>query len=443
MVRVHSSEKLVLFGFFTTVILVGSGLLSLPAAWSGAKPLGYIDALFTSASAVCVTGLITVDTAQFSVLGKFVILLLIQTGGLGIISFTTLYLAVPKRKISFRSIHIIKEYYLDTVEYQANNIVRNIIVAAFSIELVGAVLLYFGFESTVRHGLLLVAIFHSVSAFCNAGFSTFSNGLLPYVGNPFVSLVIMALIVLGGIGFVVIQDVWRRVAIGRGRLLLHTRVVIVTTFVLIIFGAGGYLVLEWSNQLRSLSPGHRLLAALFQSVTTRTAGFNTIDQAGMYPSSKLFTLILMFVGGAPGSTAGGIKVTTTAIIVLAAVRGVGSGGEMTVGKRKIGGAAIARAHIFAVKALALLFVCIFLLTLTELHGRATEITFLQIVFESFSAFGTVGLSLGATQHLTALGKIVIILTMFAGRVGLISFAIPGVRAMHPTIEFPEGEVLIG
>ena len=443
MTRVFSSEKLVLFGFFTSVILVGSGLLSLPEAWAGPHPLSYLNALFTSASAVCVTGLITVDTAQYTRFGQLIILLLIQTGGLGIISFTTLYLAVPKRKISFRSIHIIREYYLDTVEYQANNIVRNIIVATLAIELAGALLLYLGFRSSVHRGLIFTAIFHSVSAFCNAGFSTFSSGLAGYLVNPTVSLVISFLIIAGGIGFVVIQDLWRRESGGERRLMLHTRVVLVSTAVLILVGLAMYLILEWNNQLRGLSFGNKLIAAFFQSVTTRTAGFNTINEAGMYPSSKLFTLVLMFIGGAPGSTAGGIKVTTMAIIVLAAVKGVGTEGELGVANRRIGAATISRAHIFAIKALALLFVCIFVLTLTELHGRTTDVSFLQIVFESFSAFGTVGLSLGVTPHLTELGKIVIILTMFAGRVGLISFALPGVRKLQANVHFPEGEVLIG
>lgn len=441
--RVLSSEKLILFGFFTLVILLGSGLLSIPEAWKGTTRLSYLDALFTSASAVCVTGLTTVDTAEFSRFGQLVILLLIQAGGLGIISFSTLYLAVPKRKISFRSIHIIKEYYLDTIEYETNNIVRNIVVATLIVELAGAALLYVGFRPTVHHHLLFVSVFHSISAFCNAGFSTFPDSLKAYAADPYVSLVVASLIVTGGIGFVVIQDLWKRAIGQRSRLMLHTRVVMTTTVVLILFGLGMYLALEWNNQLRPLSPVHRVVAALFQSVTTRTAGFNTISETGMYASSKLFTLLLMFIGGGSGSTAGGIKVATMAIIVLAAFRGVGTEGELTLGRRKIGPRTIARAHIFAIKALALLFVCIFLLTMTELHGRRTDVSFLQIVFESFSAFGTVGLSLGTTPHLTEFGKIVIIFTMFAGRVGLVSFAIPGAGRRIAAVDYPEGEVLIG
>lgn len=443
MMRVLSSEKLTLFGFFTTAILLGSALLALPAAWNGPRPLTYLNALFTSASAVCVTGLTVVPTDEFSRFGQLVILLLIQTGGLGIISLSTLFLAVPKRKISFRSIRVIREYYLDTIEYEAGSIVRNIVVATLSIELLGSVLLYFAFRPTVHHRLIFVAVFHSISAFCNAGFSTFSAGLTGYVSNTFVSLAVAFLIVMGGLGFVVLQDLWKRATGDRRRLMLHSRVVLAATVVLVLFGLGVYLALEWNNQLRALSPVHRVVAALFQSVTTRTAGFNTIHESRMEPTSKLFTLLLMFIGGAPGSTAGGIKVTTMAIIVLAAYRGVGREGSLAIGRRRIAPRAIAQAHIFAIKALALLFLCVFLLTLTELHAGRTRLSFLQIVFESFSAFGTVGLSVGATSNLTEFGKVVIILTMFAGRVGLISFAIPGAGKRLAAVEYPEGEVLIG
>jgi len=443
MARVVSSEKLNLFSFFVFVILVGSVLLALPFSWGGQRPIGYLNALFTSASAVCVTGLTTVDTSQFSFVGQLIIMLLIQAGGLGIISFTTLYLAVPKRKISFRSIRLVREYYLDTIEYETTNIVRNIIVATFAVEALGTILLYAGFAPTVHRELFFTALFHSISAFCNAGFSLFSSGLEGYVADPFISIVFMVLIVLGGLGFVVLQDVWRRVRGARKRLHLHTRVVLVATGVLILSGLVIYYLLERENLLKSLSPGNQIVAAAFQSVTTRTAGFNTIDEAGMTTSSKLITLLFMFIGGAPGSTAGGIKASTAAIIVLAMLKDVGIDGDMNVGNRKIGGRSIARAHIFALKALVLLFVCVFLLTLTELRGPGSEVSFLQIIFESFSAFGTVGLTLGATPNLSELGKIVIILTMFAGRVGLISFALPGVRRRPELIDYPEGEVLIG
>jgi trk/ktr system potassium uptake protein len=443
MARIVSSEKLNLFGFFLSLIAGGSILLMLPFAWKGGHHLRYIDALFTSASAVCVTGLGTVDTSQFTRFGQIVIMLLIQVGGLGIISFSTLYLATPRRKVSFRSVRLVREYYLDSVEYHANDIVKNIVVATFLLEAIGAVFLYFGFRPTVHHALLFTAIFHSISAFCNAGFSTFSDGMVPYVGDAYLSIVFMVLIVAGGLGFVVIQDLWRRWTGRRRHLSLHTRVVLIATAILILGGTIVYYFLERANELRGLGDGGQVLAAAFQSVTTRTAGFNTIDEGGMTTTSKLFTLLLMFIGGSSGSTAGGIKVSTAAIIVLAMIRGVGSEGEIVAGRRKIGTRTIAQAHIFALKAFVLLFVSILLLTMTELHAANSSLSFLQIVFESFSAFGTVGLTLGATPSLSDLGKVVVIVTMFAGRVGLISVAIPGFARRRAGIDYPEGELLVG
>lgn len=443
MARIVSSEKVNLFSYFILVILAGAFLLYLPISWRGPTRLAFIDALFTSTSAVCVTGLSSVNTALYTRFGQVIIMLLIQAGGLGIIAFTTLYLATPRRKVSFRSLRLVKEYYIDTVEHDATHIVRNILVTTFSIEAVGTILLYFGFEPTVHTGLFFTALFHAISAFCNAGFSTFSNGLVPYVSDPFVSLVIMALIVLGGIGFVVIQDLLRRATGERRRLHFHTRIVLASTSVLIVGGLIVYYLLERNYELKALPFGDQILAAGFQSVTTRTAGFNTISESGMTTTSKLFTLILMFIGGAPGSTAGGIKVSTAAIILLAMLKDVGLDADLNVGRRKIGGRTIARAHIFALRALVVLFISVFLLTLTELHRPGSDLTFLQIVFESFSAFGTVGLSLGATHQLSYLGKIVIILTMFTGRVGLISFAIQAARRGTVRIDYPEGEVLIG
>lgn len=443
MARIVSSEKVNLFSYFVFVILAGAFLLYLPISWKGPSRLAFIDALFTSVSAVCVTGLVSVNTALYTRFGQVIILLLIQAGGLGIIAFTTLYLATPKRKVSFRSLRLVREYYIDTVEYDASHIVRNIMIATFAIEGIGTLLLCFAFEPTVHTALFFAALFHSVSAFCNAGFSIFSSGLVGYVSDPFVSLVIMGLIVSGGIGFVVIQDLVRRASGQRKRLHLHTRIVLIATAVLIVGGLIVYYLLERNYELKRLPFGDQVLAAAFQSVTTRTAGFNTISESGMTTTSKLFTLILMFIGGAPGSTAGGIKASTAAIIFLAMFKDVGLDADMNVGRRKIGGRTIARAHIFALRALVVLFVSVFLLTLTELHRPGGDLSFLQIVFESVSAFGTVGLSLGATHDLSVLGKIVIILTMFTGRVGLISFAITGARRSTVHVEYPEGEVLIG
>ena len=320
MTRIVPAGKVLLFTFFIGVIIAGSLLLTLPDMWRGKGELAYIDALFTAVSAVCVTGLVTVDTSQFTMLGQIVILLLIQTGGLGIVTFSTIYLTGPTAKISLSNRQIINEYYVESVEYDPRRIVRNIVILTFTAEAVGTLLLLGGFRGHAHGSLLFSALFHSVSAFCNAGFSLYDNSMEDYSGNGLVLGTIMALIILGGLGFVVVQDVIRKFRRRRHRLSLHSRVMLAGTVVLIIGGALFYLVMEQRHSMRSLSHGNRVLGALFQSVTTRTAGFNAINEAEMTMPSKALTLLLMFIGGGPGSIAGGVKVTTFVLMLAIALR---------------------------------------------------------------------------------------------------------------------------
>lgn len=438
--RTVSAERLFLFSYFLVLIFIGTILLSIPAAWNGDERLYLIDALFTATSAVCVTGLITVDTALYSIFGKAVILFLIQTGGLGIISFTTLYLAAPRKRISFRSIGFVKGYYLDTVEYKAEHIIRNIVLTTITLELIGSVVIYIGFRKEGDFSYLN-ALFHSISAFCNAGFSLFSDNLEAFTFNRWISGGIMVLIVLGGIGFVVLQDLAGRVTGKRARLHTHTKIVLLSSGFLIFAGTLGYLIFERNGTLEGYSGGARIMAAFFQSITTRTAGFNTISQGDMSLSSKVLTLPLMFTGGASGSIAGGVKVTTVFLVILSIFSSGDENAEVRFGKRKISGNDLKNASLFVIKAILILFMSILALSIAEGRGDAG---FLQIVFESFSAFGTVGLSLGLTPELTGAGKFIIMLTMFAGRVGLISLAMNQPRkAIERQIRYPEGEVLIG
>ncbi|MBN1685535.1 MAG: potassium transporter [Spirochaetales bacterium] len=435
-----SADRLLLFSYFIVIIIVGTILLSLPAAWNGAGRLPFIDAFFTATSAVCVTGLITVDTAMYSSFGKGVILFLIQTGGLGIISFTTLYLAVPRKRISFRSIGFVKGYYLDTVEHKAEHIIRNIVLTTIALELIGSCIIFVGLRKQGDFSYPN-ALFHSVSAFCNAGFSLFSDGLEGFTANRWVSGGIMTLIVLGGLGFVVLQDLVLRLTGKRTRLHTHTKIVLTASCILIVGGAFGYFVFERNGTLEGYSGGTQIMAAFFQSITTRTAGFNTISQTDMSLSSKILTLPLMFTGGASGSIAGGVKVTTMFLVILSVFSSGEENAEVRFGKRKISRNDLSNASMFVIKAMLLLFTSIFALSMVE-AGRGDG--FLPIVFESFSAFGTVGLSLGLTPELTAAGKFIIMLTMFAGRVGLVSLAMNQPRkAIERQIQYPEGEVLIG
>jgi len=443
-------KKLFLFTYFLALILLGTLLLILPVSWNGNGRLSLIDAAFTATSAVCVTGLITVQTADYSIWGKIAILLLIQFGGLGIISFTTIYLAVPARKISLKRRNEVQEYYLSSVETDPKKIIKQIVIFTVIIEIIGTVLLAKPFSANIKHGLLFVSLFHSVSAFCNAGFSLFRNSLEDYTSVTQVNAIVILLIIFGGLGFVVLQDAKRKIFGENRRLTLHTKIVLLMTAALIISGALFYYIFEYNTSLKGLSQGGRILASFFQSVTTRTAGFNSVTQSSLSVPSKVLTLPLMFIGGSSGSIAGGIKVTTFFIVLIVALHGTDSKGEVKLFNEKISAENLSRAQNFAIKAIIILFTSIFFLTITELHHFGRNVGFLEgkeflsIVFESFSAFGTVGLSLGLTPNLSVPGKIVIMGTMFAGRVGLISIAMPRIRKYSEyLVDYPRGEVLIG
>ena len=443
-------KKLFLFTYFILLIILGTILLILPISWNGADRLHLVDAAFTATSAVCVTGLITVQTADYSIWGKIIILLLIQFGGLGIISFTTIYLAVPARKISLKRRNEVQEYYLSSVETDPKKIIKQIVIFTAIIEILGTVLLVKPFSANVKHGLLFVSLFHSVSAFCNAGFSLFRNSLEDYTGSVQVNLTIIFLIIFGGLGFVVLQDIKRKIFGENRHLTLHTKIVLLMSSALILTGALLYYIFEYNTSLHGMGQGGKILASFFQSVTTRTAGFDSVSQSSLSVPSKVLTLPLMFIGGSSGSIAGGIKVTTFFIVLIVALHGTDSRGEVKLFNQKISVGNLSRAQNFAIKAIIILFTSIFLLTITELHnfGKTAGFNegkeFLSVVFESFSAFGTVGLSLGVTQSLSIAGKFVIMLTMFAGRVGLISIAMPRIRKYSEyLVDYPRGEVLIG
>jgi len=445
MMRIKRSDKLILFGYFITIIIIGTILLELPFAWQGAKELDFIDAFFTATSATCVTGLITVDTAQYSLFGKIVIMLLIQAGGLGIISFTTMYLALPSKRISLKSRRVIREYYLDSVETEPKDIIKQIIFITLIIEITGSLFLYLDFRNTVQDHPILYSVFHAISAFCNAGFSLFSKNLEGYVRTPLVNITIILMVVMGGLGFVVLRDLGKRIGKRKKSLTVHTKIMLACTVTLIVVSAGFFFLNEFHNAYKNFTLGDKIMASLFQAITPRTAGFDTVAQNTLSEPSKFLTLPLMFIGGGSGSAAGGIKVTTFFIVLIAALWNTRSKGSLVLFKKEIASDKVMGAIMLFIKALLIVALCILLLSITELtlapaHGK----DFFKIVFESFSAFGTVGLSLGITSSLSFLGKIVIICTMFAGRVGLISMAMP--QPIKPTehlIEYPKGEVLLG
>ena len=440
-------ERLVLYSYFLGLIAAGTVFLSLPLSWGagdGGSRAAFIDAVFTAVSAVCVTGLTTVDTALWSRFGQVVILLLIQAGGLGIVTFGMFYLVMPRARISLRDTRMLGSAFTGERMVRPRSVIRSIFITTLVIEGIGAVLLSIAFRRSGRSDAVFSGVFHAVSAFCNAGFSIFSEGLASYRSDPAVSITLMALIILGGIGFMVIRDLLRAGMPGRRcPLLFHTRLMLTATPLFIAAGLLGYLLLDGTDVFSSLPPAQRILAALFQSVTTRTAGFSTVDQAALSAPSRWLTLMLMIIGGGSGSTAGGIKVSTAFILVLVLFRGVSERGDIRFLGRRITPADVSRAAMFFLKAVALLFLSILALGVIE---RPDETGFppSDIIFESVSALGTVGLSTGITERLSGGGKLVVMATMFMGRVGLFSLVMRTVKERaERMIERPKGEVLIG
>jgi trk system potassium uptake protein len=438
------ASKIVLYGYFAVLMLIGALALWLLPTWGGDDRLSLLDALFTSVSAVAVTGLITVDTAEYTLLGQTIVLVLIQLGGLGIIAFTTLHLTRSGRRLSLQRRAAISEFSIGSVEYDPRRILRGIVLTSLGLETIVAVALIPAF---VRHGTgrpVFTAVFHAISAFNNAGFSTFTDSLEGFVGAPSVLLPIMGAIVLGGLGFVVHRDVVLTLFKRRHVASLHTRIVLASSGVFLVSGFFFFLVVEWNGAFSGLDLGERLYAAAFQSVTPRTAGFHTVVQSDLSAPGLVLTLVFMLTGGSPGSIAGGVKVTTVFLILWAALGRIDRAGEARVFGRKIRAPLIAQATMFFVRALLILVASTIALGVTELLVAGADVTFRDLVFESFSAFGTVGLSMGITPGLSPAGKLVIIGTMFAGRVGLISLAIPARgKRWKGQVDYPPGEVLIG
>jgi len=433
---------------FAVLILVGTGLLSLPVAWGPGRRIGVLDALFTATSAVCVTGLITVDTARaWSPFGQGVILGLIQLGGLGILTFSTFFMLLFGRSVTLTQRGVLARSHGRLVHLRMRGLVVRIVTYALAIEAVGAVLLSFAFA---RDGELASGVwrgvFHAVSAFCNAGFSLFSTNLEGHAASWIVNLTVIGLILLGGLGFVVISDIesWGR---HRGhRLSLHSKVVLTTTAMLVAGAALCFFFFEYQNVLRGRPWDEAMLVSLFQAVTPRTAGFNTVPYDRLTNSALMMTIILMFVGGSPGSTAGGIKTSTAAIlfgILISKARGMR---HATLFRRTVPERVVGEAVAIVLLSMALVMTMTFVLQWTELHDLAhpgVRGDFLSLNFEAVSAFGTVGLSMGETTGLRASSKLVIIGLMFIGRLGPLTLGVALGRRRRVEYQYAEEEVLVG
>lgn len=432
------------------LVALGAVLLSLPIASAPDRHLPFLDALFTSTSAVCVTGLIVVDTPEhFSLFGQIVLLLLIQAGGLGYMTISTVVAAALGRRVTLQE----RLTLADALNIQSmDHLLRfagTVAALTLALEAAGAAALTLRFapDHGWAHGAWL-GVFHAVSAFNNAGFSLFPDNLVGYRGDLTVNLTITALIILGGLGFLVISEVLRlRKADVRPGLSTHTRFVLTITAALLVAGTLAFLALEWRNPrtLAGLPIGDRILAAWFQSVTARTAGFNTIDIGAMTTPALFFTIVLMFVGASPGSTGGGVKTTTFGITVASIWTTIRGRAEVVVFTRRLSPDTVDRA--FAVSLIAFLGVNAAAGLLLISEGQ----DLLRTLFETTSAFGTVGLSTGLPGNPVSLaggyslfGKLALMAMMFMGRVGPLTLAVAlAGRGPAPRVRYPEGKVMIG
>jgi trk system potassium uptake protein TrkH len=436
---------------FTLLIAVGTALLMLPAS-AAESPMGFVDALFMSTSASCVTGLSVLDIGrQLTLFGQLVILLLIQVGGLGIMTVSTLLLMMMKGRPTLSGQAIIK----DTFTYGEGkqtvaSVLRAIFITAFSIEAAGALCLYLRTApATGWAKAVYPAVFHAVSAFCNAGFALYRDSFVGYREDWIVNGVLSGLIIIGGIGFVVIADVKNRF-LGRKttmkRLSLHSRLALSASAVLILLGTLAILFMEWDNALAPLSIPGRLLAALFQSISARTAGFNTLDMGSMANETLFMLCILMFIGACPGSCGGGVKTTTVAGLAVLGVSRLRGFSRPQVFRRTLTDASMSKATSVVMISAAVITLAVMVLMVSELGGIShtqTRGRFLELFFETISAFGTVGLSTGMTDTLTPFGRITISALMFIGRLGPMVIGLAVSRERVNRFQFAEENIMIG
>ena len=439
-----TQAQTIALGFFI-VILMGTLLLMLPISSKNGQSIGFIPALFTSASASCVTGLVVVDTyTHWSTFGQIVIITLIQIGGLGFITLGVLFSLLLNRNINLKQRTLIRESVNSIHIGGVVKLVKKIIIGTFAIELIGAVIMSFFFipELGFTRGVYY-SVFHSISAFCNAGFDLMGyrgeyTSFTTEFGNPIINITIMALIVIGGIGFIVWDDISKH-KLNFKKYMLHTKIVLATTFFLIVVGAALFYVFEKDNLMAGMSVSEKIFSSLFSSVTARTAGFNTIDTAGLTSSSKLLTVILMFIGGSPGSTAGGIKTTTVSVIIFYVWSNLRGGNGCNIFKRRVSDNTVKKAGVII--CINLMLGLVGTLAICHLQNGAP---ISDVLFEVYSAIGTVGMSTGITRELTNASRLIITLLMYCGRVGSMTFALAFTeRKVTAHISLPEEKITVG
>lgn len=440
--RLKKNPPLIIGLSFALVILMGAIILNLPISTKDGNTVGFINALFTSASATCVTGLVVKNTAEYwSPFGKSVILMLIQIGGLGTMTLVSLVAVILGKKIGLKDRLLIKEQLNFETMTGLVRLIIYVIIVSLSIEIIGAICLSVKFIPMfgLKKGIAF-SIFHSISAFCNAGFDILGESLVPYNKDLWLNLVIMSLVIIGGLGFSVYVDIYKKRKYSRYS--VHTKMVLIITSILLVLGTVLFFAFEYNNvkTFEDMNIGNKILASGFQSTISRTAGFNSVDIGGITDASKFLFVILMFIGGSPGSTAGGLKTTTFGVLLFTVISIIQDQKEVDLLKRTIPISIIKKAFVMA-------FICVFVvifvtLTLTIVEGGRFD--FIDILFETVSGFGTVGLSTGITPELSEFSKIIITITMYLGRVGPTTLAI-GLGKGHKkrSIRYVDGSILIG
>lgn len=428
---------------FILLIAVGTLLLCLPAASTSGR-ISFIDALFMATSATCVTGLAVIDTGtQLTVFGQIVLLVLFQFGGLGFVTMATLITLVLNKRISLKERLLLQESMNQNSMQGIVKLIRRVLIYSLVIQLIGAMLFTVRFIMDMPAGkAVYYGLFHSVSIFNNAGFDLFGDvhgpfsGLTRYVEDPIVNITSMLLIFLGGIGFIVLSDIVDFPK--RKRLTLHSKVVLSTSAVLILIGAAVFFWLELNTTLKPLHAGGKLMASFLQAITPRSGGVTTIEIPLLRESTQFLMILLMFIGAAPGSTGGGIKITTFAILVVTAYSKIRGKEDIVMFRHRISKDNVYRAITMTLLSLMLVLIATMLLSVTE------SADFLTVLFEAVSAFGTSGITMGLTPELTTPGKILVIILMFVGRTGPLTLA----YAIKPKknkelFRYPEGNITIG
>ncbi len=449
LIKGMSPSQVLVLGFIV-IVLLGGILLSLPVSNNSGEPLRFIDALFTATSATCVTGLVVVDTAiNYTRFGQVVILLLIQVGGLGFMAMATMIFLLLGRKIGLKSRLLLQESFNRFSMSGLVKLTKVVMGLTFIIEGAGALLLFLRFKQHMPVGEAAFAgVFHSISAFCNAGFDVLGKAsgpftsIMSYATDGFVPLIIGALIVMGGLGFPVMAEL---LSMRKGRkthLSIHTRLVLKITAFLLAFGMVAVFILEYSNPgtLGGMPLVHKLINSLFTSITPRTAGYNTVSIGALRESTALIIMVLMFIGASPSSTGGGIKTVTAGVLFMSLASTIKGDDTVEIHERRIPAEQVMRATAVVILAAVVVMAGTLVVSIAE------KAPFLDVMFEVISAFGTVGLTRGMTPFLSSLSKFVIILIMLMGRLGPLTFVVAlnyRKSLSKVKVTFPEEHVMIG